>query len=98
MASYIENNRPQDGRSVEPITFTQKDAFGLHYPHCDALVVKAIVVQKGLTYMLVDNGSSVNILFTATFDKMKVDHELTYINSPLYGFIGDSLIPRVEFP
>jgi ribonuclease HI len=44
--------------------------------------------------MLVDNGSSVNIIFGATFDKMEVDHELSPINSPLFGFTGDSIVPR----
>ncbi|XP_022880580.1 uncharacterized protein LOC111397837 [Olea europaea var. sylvestris] len=45
--------------------------------------------------MLVDNGSSVNILFGSTFDKMILDHELTpTTTTPLYGFTGDSITPR----
>lgn len=44
--------------------------------------------------MLVDNDSSVNILFGTTFDKMIVDHELTLITIPLYGFTGDNITPK----
>lgn len=44
--------------------------------------------------MLVNNGSSINILFGATFDKMVVDNELTPITTLLYGFTGDSITPR----
>lgn len=44
--------------------------------------------------MMVDNGSLANIIYGATFDKMEVGHELTLITSPLYGFKGDSIIPR----
>lgn len=42
--------------------------------------------------MLMDNGSSVNILFGATYDKMLMDHELTRIMAPLYDFIDDNII------
>lgn len=44
--------------------------------------------------MLVDNGSSVNILFGSAFDKMILDHQLTPTTTPLYGFTGDSITPR----
>ncbi|KAL2465863.1 Uncharacterized protein Adt_41714 [Abeliophyllum distichum] len=44
--------------------------------------------------MLVIDGSAVNILFDSAFDQMDVDHELTAISEPLFGFTGDSLIPR----
>lgn len=44
--------------------------------------------------MLVDNMSSVNIIYGASFDKMEVDHELTRVTSPLYGFIGDNIVSR----
>lgn len=52
------------------------------------------MARNGLKRMLVNNGSSVNILFGTTFDKMKVDHELTPVSSPLYGFTGDGIVPR----
>lgn len=44
--------------------------------------------------MLVDNGSLVNIIFLAIFNVMEVDHVLMPMSSSLYGFTGDSIIPR----
>ncbi|KAL2526231.1 Uncharacterized protein Adt_11285 [Abeliophyllum distichum] len=76
------------------ISFTEEDEVGIHYPHCDALVVRAIVARNGLGRMLVDDGSYVNILFGSAFDQMEVDHEVTAISEPLFGFTGDNLIPR----
>lgn len=93
MASYVVS-QSQGGRAVEPISFAPEDAIGVHYPHCDALVVRAVVARNELKRMLVDNGSSVNILFGSTFEKMAVDDELNPMTSPLYGFTGDSIIPK----
>lgn len=93
MSSLIVSTQPSNG-GAEPITFTQDDAVGVHYPHCDALVVRAVVARNGLKRMLVDNGSSVNIIFGATYDQMEVKQALTPVTSPIYGFTGDSLIPR----
>lgn len=44
--------------------------------------------------MLVHNESSINIIFGAIFDKMKFDHELTPINSPMFGFMGNIILSR----
>ncbi|KAL2517165.1 Uncharacterized protein Adt_13412 [Abeliophyllum distichum] len=43
---------------------------------------------------MVDVGSAVNILFDSAFDQIDVDHKLTAISELLFGFTGDSLIPR----
>ncbi|KAL2526126.1 Ribonuclease H [Abeliophyllum distichum] len=65
---------------------------GIHYPHCDALVVRAVVARNGR--ILVDDRSAVNIVFSSAFDQMDVDHELTAISEPLFSFTGNSRIPR----
>lgn len=36
--------------------------------------------------MLVDNGSSIKILFGATYDKMHISHGFIPMTIPLYGF------------
>lgn len=66
----------------------------VHYLHCDALVIRTVMARNMLEQILEDNGSSVNIIFRYAFDKMDVDHELTPVNTPLYGFIGDNIISR----
>ncbi|XP_022880635.1 uncharacterized protein LOC111397904 [Olea europaea var. sylvestris] len=93
LTSYIVGHSSQRDQ-VPPIVFTQEDVEGVYYPHCDALVVRVVIARDGLKRMLVDNGSSVNILFGSTFDIMILDHELTPTTTPLYGFTGDSITQR----
>lgn len=44
------------------ITLTEDDARHVHHPHNDALVVKVAIGSINVHMVLVDNGSSVNIL------------------------------------
>lgn len=74
----------------QTITCIQDDAIAVHFLHSNALVVRAIVTRNDLKKMLMDNGNLINIKFRAIFDKMEVDHELTTINSSLYGFISNN--------
>ncbi|KAL2542031.1 Uncharacterized protein Adt_03009 [Abeliophyllum distichum] len=47
-----------------------------------------------LGQMLVNDGSTVNILFGSAFDQIDVDHKLTAIFELLFGFTRDSLVPQ----
>ncbi|KAL2485896.1 Uncharacterized protein Adt_30652 [Abeliophyllum distichum] len=58
------------------------------------LAVLAVVARYGLGWMLVDDGSTVNILFGSAFNQIDVDHELTAISEPLFSFTRDSLVLR----
>ncbi|XP_022852054.1 uncharacterized protein LOC111373709 [Olea europaea var. sylvestris] len=79
---------------MAPITFSQEDTQGVHHPHCDVLVVRVVVARNRLKRMLVNNGSSVNILFGSTFDKMQFEYGLIPMTDPLFGFTGDNIIPQ----
>lgn len=46
-----------------PIMWTDDDEEGILYPHKDALVIKANVARREFNRILVDTGSSVDILF-----------------------------------
>ena len=75
-----------------PIMWTDDDEEGVLYPHEDALVVKAMVVGKELRRMLVDTGSSVDILFKSALDDMGIsDLKLDWTNTSLKGFGGGRL-------
>lgn len=55
MISYLIIITPCRIGGTLPKAFTHDDAFGFHYSHCDALMVRAIVEKNGLKRVLVDN-------------------------------------------
>ena len=76
------------------ITFSDSDLEGSQHPHDDPLVVRAIVANKTVHRVLVDNGSSTDIIFTLAFDKMGIGREkLEPVNTHLRGFSGEKVLP-----
>ncbi|KAL2533270.1 Ribonuclease H [Abeliophyllum distichum] len=53
-----------------------------------------VVARNGLGRMLVDNGSSVNVIFSSTYEQMNIDVPLEPSTEPLYGFTGDCVTPK----
>ncbi|XP_024025492.1 uncharacterized protein LOC112092772 [Morus notabilis] len=51
------------------VVFTEEDVTGVHFPHNDALVVEAMVGNHIICRILVDNGSSVDILYSDCLEK-----------------------------
>ena len=78
---------------VDDITFSERDAHHVCHPHCDALVIKAMIANNNVPRMLVDNGSSIDILYYQAFQRigLKVS-DLKPLPNPIYGFIGESVI------
>jgi hypothetical protein len=59
------------------------------YPHTNTMVIETILARWTVTRILVDTGSSADILFASTFDNMKLDKNLLQIvGHPLYGLRG----------
>ncbi|KAL5553184.1 hypothetical protein UlMin_040585 [Ulmus minor] len=78
--------------SNEPIIFTEEEASGLWHPHKDAIVVALRIASRKVYKILIDNGSSANILFRSTLNRMDlVGAKFDPIKSALYGFTGDSI-------
>ena len=76
------------------ITFSDSDLEGCQHPHDDPLVVRAIVANTTIHRVLVDNGSSADIIFTSAFDKMGIGREkLEPVNTHLRGFSGEKVLP-----
>ncbi|XP_019178297.1 PREDICTED: uncharacterized protein LOC109173512 [Ipomoea nil] len=76
----------------EPITFTDKDLPTGETSHRDALVIAMDVNGVVVRRILVDTGSSVNVLYLETFAKMGLTREqLNPVKTPLAGFTGDSV-------
>ena len=76
------------------ITFSDSDLEGCQHPHDDPLVVRAIMANKTVHRVLVDNGSSADIIFTSAFDKIGIGREkLEPVNTHLRGFSGEKVLP-----
>ena len=69
------------------ITFFDSDLEGCQHPHDDPLVIRAIVANTAVHRVLIDNGSSADIIFASAFDKMGIGREkLEPVSTHLWGF------------
>ena len=76
------------------ISFIEKDAQQLHHPHNNALVINLSIVDFNIRRVLVDNGSSTDILYYPAFQQMRIDKErLPHSDTPLVGFGGIKVFP-----
>ncbi|KAL5567906.1 hypothetical protein UlMin_024481 [Ulmus minor] len=78
--------------SNDPIIFTESEARCLCHPHTDAIVVTLRIAGRKVFRILVDNGSSADILFKSTFNRMNLAGvKIEPKASSLSGFTGDSI-------
>ena len=76
------------------ITFSHSNMEGCQHPHDDLLVIRAAVANKTIHRVLVDNGSSIDIIFASAFDKMGIGREkLEPVSTYLRGFSGERVLP-----
>ena len=76
------------------IKFSDSNLERCQHPHDDPLVIRAIVENKTVHRVLVDNGSSTDIIFASAFDKMDIGREkLDPVNTHLRGFSVEKVLP-----
>ena len=76
------------------ITFSDSDMECCQHPHDDPLVIRAIVANKTVHRVLINNGSSANIIFMSAFDKMGIGKEkMEPVSAHLLGFSGEKEQP-----
>ena len=76
------------------INFLDSNIEGFSHPHDDPLVVRVIVANKTVHRVLVDNGSSTDIIFVSAFDNMGIGREkLEPVNAHLWGFSRERVLP-----
>ena len=80
--------------SSTQIIFTKDDAYNTVQPHDDPMVVTVQVANNRVARVMIDTGSSVDIIFKETLDRCQLRQPCFYsCTTPLYGFTGDSLMP-----
>ncbi|XP_075645001.1 uncharacterized protein LOC142615989 [Castanea sativa] len=82
-------------REDEPaIIFTNEDARQLHHPHDDAIVITLTIATYTTRKVLIDNGSSADILYYPAFQQMRFNKESLHpVNKPFIGFGGMKVLP-----
>ena len=77
----------------ELITLIEKNAQGTQFPHNDVVVVNLNIANYDVRRILIDNGSSTDILFYDAFSKMGIPADwVERMDSPLIEFIGNTIL------
>ena len=77
-------------RESPVISFTDDEEGRLIHPHTDALVVILNVTNGRVFQILIDTGSSADVLFISAFRQMNVGGATPWpIKKPLYRFDGE---------
>lgn len=90
------SRRPPRTRGVDElaITFIDEDAGRVHHPHDDAIVITLLITDYTTRRVLIDNKSSVDILYYPAFQQMRLRQEqLRPVNLPLVEFGGMKVQP-----
>ncbi|XP_024012926.1 uncharacterized protein LOC112087144 [Eutrema salsugineum] len=83
-------NAPHDPPKGTPLVFTEADTIRLHKPHNDALVVELLLDDVEVSRILVDTGSSVNVIFKDALDQLELASDrIEPFIEPLTGFDGE---------
>jgi ribonuclease HI len=84
----------QEPQDPWAITFTERDLEGLELPHDDALVIELSVDDLTVRRILVDQGSSADVLYYPAFKALgRSRDELVPTDIPLVGFTGNPVYP-----
>ena len=75
--------------------FNKADARGVKQPHNDPLVIMLNIEEFNTKRILVDSGSSSDIIYLPAFQQLKLDPKrLRPFESPFVSFNGDRIYPR----
>ncbi|GAV87688.1 LOW QUALITY PROTEIN: hypothetical protein CFOL_v3_31114, partial [Cephalotus follicularis] len=78
------------GGDEEVISFLEADYERVRLPHDDPVVVTLQVTLFTMKRILVDSGSSVDILYKHAFDQLRIPtDQLKSVKTPLVGFVGE---------
>ncbi|GAV67643.1 hypothetical protein CFOL_v3_11148, partial [Cephalotus follicularis] len=89
-----EDEQQQKPRDEEVISFSEADYEGVRLPHDDPVVVTLMVELFTMKRILIDSGSSADILYKHAFDQLRIPvDQLKPVKTPLVGFAGEMVHP-----
>ncbi|GAV61372.1 LOW QUALITY PROTEIN: hypothetical protein CFOL_v3_04899, partial [Cephalotus follicularis] len=90
----IATQRLKIGGDEEVISFPEADYEGVRLPHDDPVVVTLLVELFTMKRILLDSGSSADILYKHAFDQLRIPtDQLKPVKTPLVGFTGETIHP-----
>ena len=82
-------------RTYQDMSFNKGDAMGVKQPHNNPLVIMLNIEGFNTKRILVDNGSSADIIYLPAFQQLRLDpRRLRPFDSPLVSFSGDRVYPK----
>ena len=92
---HLFGRSPRTRATDEPtISFTDEEAERIHHPHDDVIIITLLIANYTTRRVLVDNGSSTDILYYPAFQQMRLGQDqLRLMCSPLIGFGGMKVQP-----
>ena len=94
--AHLSNIKSAEIEEIQAVsnTFSNSDLEGCQHTHDDPLVVRAVVANKTVHRVLIDNGSSADVIFASAFDNIGIGREiLDPVNTHLRGFSGEKVLP-----
>ncbi|GAV72446.1 LOW QUALITY PROTEIN: hypothetical protein CFOL_v3_15934, partial [Cephalotus follicularis] len=90
---YTHSKRLELGGEEEAICFSEVDYEGVRLPYDDPVVVTLLVELFTMKRILIDSGSSPDILYKHAFDQLMIPTDLKPVKTPLVGFRGEMIHP-----
>ncbi|GAV78882.1 LOW QUALITY PROTEIN: hypothetical protein CFOL_v3_22347, partial [Cephalotus follicularis] len=87
------SKRLRTGGDEEVISFSESDYEGVRLPHDDPVVVTLLVELFTMKRILLDSGSSADILYKHAFDQLRIPADQLKPVTPLVGFTGETIHP-----
>lgn len=82
-------------KSMPPITFSDEDFHAPDPNHDDPIVITVVIAHYSVGKVLVDQGSSANILYWKTFQQMDIpDDRIMPFHEQILGFAGERVDTR----
>ncbi|GAV57534.1 hypothetical protein CFOL_v3_01071, partial [Cephalotus follicularis] len=89
-----EQQQQQPRGDEEVISFSEADYEGVRLPHDDPVVVTLLVELFTMKRILLDSGSSTDILYKHAFDQLRIPaDQLKPVKTPLVGFTSETIHP-----